>query len=165
MDDPFTTPKHAREPALDLDTPPALTRPSTSPIQLKRTLEARLAETRKRLDGAGQLGKDLVKQKEEIEARLKELAELEASGGHIDTKLERKLAELEKDYNEVGRETSRALLTNKIMAAGASPHGAGSSVRCPPLLSLCCCSCCFLLFFFLPPPAIYCLQLILTAAC
>ncbi|KAF8248124.1 hypothetical protein K440DRAFT_650023 [Wilcoxina mikolae CBS 423.85] len=120
MEDPFTTPKHAREPALDLDAPPILARPSTSPAQLKRTLQAHLAETRKRLDGAGQLGKDLVKQEEEIEARLRELEE---SGGKIDPELKRKLAELEKEYNEVGRETSRALLTNKIMnTGGASPH-------------------------------------------
>jgi hypothetical protein len=125
MDDPFTTPKHAHEPVLNLDAPPILARPSTSPTQLKRTLEAHLAETRKRLDGAGQLGKDLVKQEEEIEARLRELEE---SGGKINPELKRKLAELEKEYNEVGRETSRALLTNKIMnTGGASPHG--SNVR------------------------------------
>ncbi|KAA8900557.1 hypothetical protein FN846DRAFT_892067 [Sphaerosporella brunnea] len=124
MDDPFTTPKHVREPpALDFDSPPILTRPNTSPEQLKRTLQAHLAETRKRLDGAGQLGRDLVKQEEEIEARLKELEEC---GGRIDPELKRKLAELEKEYNEVGRETARALLTNKIMG-GASPHAPPSS--------------------------------------
>jgi hypothetical protein len=129
MDDPFTTPsKHSRDaPALDFDSPPILTRPATSPDQLKRTLQAHLAETRRRLDGAGQLGRDLVKQEEEIEARLKELEE---SGGRIDPELKRKLAELEKEYNEVGRETARALLTNKIMG-GASPHGA-PNVRCSP---------------------------------
>ncbi|KAI5856465.1 hypothetical protein BZA05DRAFT_332519 [Tricharina praecox] len=119
MDDPFTTPRMVRESTpLDLS-PPILTRPTTSPEQLKRTLQAHLAETRKRKDGAERLGEDLVKQEEEIEARLREL---EASGGKIDPELKRKLAELEKEYNEVGRETSRALLTNKIMSTGsASP--------------------------------------------
>jgi hypothetical protein len=133
MDDPFTTPKTVREQsALDFDSPPILTRPATSPEQLKRTLQAHLMETRKRLDGAGQLGRDLVKQEEEIEARLKEV---EQSGGKINPELKRKLAELEKEYNEVGRETARALLTNKIMG-GASPHG-GPNVRSVPSLRNC----------------------------
>jgi hypothetical protein len=129
MDDPFTTPnKHSREaPVLDFDSPPILTRPATSPDQLKRTLQAHLAETRRRLDDTGKLGRNLVQQEEEIEARLKELEE---SGGRIGPELRQKLADLEKDYNEVGRETVRALLTNKIMG-GASPHGA-PNVRCFP---------------------------------
>lgn len=142
MDDPFTTPnKHQRDNPDPLDSPSILMRPSTSPTQLKRTLQAHLAETRKRLEGAGQLGRDLVKQEEEIETRLREVS---ASGGKIDPELKRKLAELEKEYNSVGRETARALLTNKIMSTGAASPG-GSNVR--PVFVLwtertdACCSC------------------------
>jgi chromosome segregation ATPase len=121
MDDPFLSPRRgggdtsgsSSNVPLDLDAPPILTRATTSPAQLKRTLQAHLAETRKRLEGAGQLGKDLVKQEEEIESRLRELEE---SGGKIDPELKRKLAELEKEYNEVGRETTRAMLTNRVVA-------------------------------------------------
>jgi len=125
MDDPFTTPRTARESTpLDIS-PPILTRPDISPEQLKRTLQAHLAETRKRKDGAGQLGKDLAKQEGEIEARLRELEE---SSGKIGPELKRKLAELEKEYNEVGRETSRAMLTNKIMSTGGASPLNGSTV-------------------------------------
>jgi len=131
MDDPFTTPRTVRQSA-PLDSP--LTRPATSPEQLKRTLQAHLAETRKRKDGAGQLGKDLVKQEEEIEARLREL---DLSGDKVDPELKRKLAELEKEYNEVGRETSRALLTNKIMSTGGASPLNGSTVRIPDRVDAC----------------------------
>ena len=98
-----------------LDSSPLLARPNTTPIQLKRTLKAHLLETRKRLEGAGQLGRDLVKQEEEIRARLNELDA--SDGDKVDPELKRKLAELEKEYNSVGRDTARALLTNKIMSA------------------------------------------------
>lgn len=125
-EDPFITPKtSARERGGGLDTPPVLTLPTTSPSQLKRTLQAHLSETQKRLDGAAQLGNDLMKQSEEIEARLKELEE---SGENVTPELKGKLADLEKEYNEVGRETARALLTNKIMGGGTSPYGQGQNV-------------------------------------
>lgn len=119
MDDPFLSPRRgggdtsSSSVPLDLDAPPILTRATTSPAQLKRTLQAHLAETRKRLEGAGQLGKKLVQQEEDIESRLRELEE---SGGKIDSGLKDKLAALEKDYNDVGRETTRAMLTNRVVA-------------------------------------------------
>jgi hypothetical protein len=130
MEDPFTTPKPAQEQTLSLDPPPVLALPTHSPAQVKRTLEAHLAETQKRLEGAVQLGKDLVKQEGEIQTRLREVEE---SGDHFNPELKTKLLALEKEYNEVGRETTRALLTNKVVTGatgggGPSPLG-GSNVR------------------------------------
>lgn len=119
MDDPFTTPSRST----NLDTPHLLSLPSSSPSQIKRTLEAHLQEINKRIETAGNLGRALLSQQQEYEARIKELEE---GGNMVDPELKKKLMDLEKEYNEVGRESARAVLTNKIMGSGTSPYGAGN---------------------------------------
>lgn len=118
-DDPFTTPS------------PVVTLPSASPSQLRRQLESQLTETRKRLESAGQLGRDLVEQEKQISERLEEL---KAAGEEVDPDLRRRLEVLEKEYNDVGRGTARALLTSRVVGERErSPLGArtqGSNVSC-----------------------------------
>ncbi|KFY43889.1 hypothetical protein V494_01765 [Pseudogymnoascus sp. VKM F-4513 (FW-928)] len=83
--------------------------PTTSPEQAKRALEAHLAETERRIRDASKLGTTLVQQRKELADRLKEI-EKEKDEGEITPELRQKLVEIEKEYNEVGRESARAFL-------------------------------------------------------
>lgn len=119
MDDPFTTPNRNA----NFDPSMILSLSSSSPGQLKRTLEAHLQEVNKRIENAGALGRKLLTQQQDIEANIRELEE---GGDSVDPELKKKLVDLEKEYIEVGREASRAALTSKVMTGGISPLGAGN---------------------------------------
>ena len=93
-----------------------------SPTQLKRALVARLEEVQKRLQGAGQLGESLVRQQRELQEKLKEVEAEAAKGGEISPELRLKLTALEKEYNEVHKESTRALISSKIHGGLDSPH-------------------------------------------
>lgn len=88
---------------------------ASSPAQAKRALEAHLAETEGRLEEASKLGTALVEQQRELSDKLKEV-ERQQDESEIGPELRRKLAELEKEYNDIGRETSRAFLAPKRQA-------------------------------------------------
>ncbi|EGY20912.1 anucleate primary sterigmata protein A [Verticillium dahliae VdLs.17] len=98
--------------------------PASSPGQAKRALEAHLAETERRMEEAGKLGTALVQQRKELAQRLKEVEKLQAEGDLTD-ELRTKLTEIEKEYNDVARETARAFLPKQRVpsneAAGGSP--------------------------------------------
>ncbi|KAM0279026.1 hypothetical protein ACHAQH_004808 [Verticillium albo-atrum] len=98
--------------------------PASSPGQAKRALEAHLAETERRMEEAGKLGTALVQQRKELAERLKEVDKLQAESDLTD-ELRSKLAEIEKEYNDVARETARAFLPKQRVpsneAAGGSP--------------------------------------------
>jgi hypothetical protein len=103
--------------------------PAASPEQAKRALEAHLAETEKRIQDASKLGTTLVNQRKELAERLKEV-EKQQSEGDITPELRQKLVEIEKEYNEVGRESARAFLpksrvSSSEMAAGSPFAGEG----------------------------------------
>lgn len=83
--------------------------PNTSPEQAKRALSAHLAETERRISEAGRLGNYLVQQRKDLADRLKEV-EQQQSDGDITPELRQKLVEIEREYNEVGRESARAFL-------------------------------------------------------
>ncbi|OBT58179.1 hypothetical protein VE04_01277 [Pseudogymnoascus sp. 24MN13] len=83
--------------------------PTTSPEQAKRALEAHLAETERRIRDASKLGTTLVQQRKELADRLKEI-EKEQDEGEITPELQAQLVDIEKEYNEVGRERARAFL-------------------------------------------------------
>ncbi|PGH05261.1 hypothetical protein AJ80_08369 [Polytolypa hystricis UAMH7299] len=85
---------------------------SSSPSQVKRALEAHLAETERRLQDASKLGTALVQQQKELADKLKEI-ERQHDEAEIGPNLRRKLADLEKEYNEIGRETARVSLGPK----------------------------------------------------
>ncbi|KAI9036501.1 putative nuclear migration protein (ApsA) [Aspergillus affinis] len=94
---------------------------ASSPAQAKRALEAHLAETERRLEEASKLGTALIEQQRELEEKLKEV-EQQQEEGQIGPDLRRKLADLEREYNEIGRETARAFLAPKRLAGGDEAH-------------------------------------------
>lgn len=98
-----------------------------SPDQAKRALQAHLSETNRRLQEASVLGKALVQQKQELEDRMKEVDE-QQTNNDIGPELRRRLAEIEKEFNEVGRETARAFLPKSRVPSGETDAGAGASV-------------------------------------
>ena len=97
--------------------------PTTSPDQAKRALEAHLAETERRIQDASKLGTTLVQQRKDLAERLKEV-EKQQNEGDITPELRQKLVEIEKEYNEVGRESARAFLPKSRVSSsemGGSP--------------------------------------------
>ncbi|KAL0937919.1 anucleate primary sterigmata protein a [Colletotrichum truncatum] len=96
-----------------------------SPDQAKRALQAHIADTERRLDEAGKLGTALVQQRKELAERLKEVEDLQTEG-ELTPDLRAKLVEIEKEFNDVARETARAFLPKQRVpsneAAGGSPY-------------------------------------------
>ncbi|KAK8202181.1 hypothetical protein M8818_005707 [Zalaria obscura] len=86
-----------------------------SPSQAKRALEAHLKDTERRIQEASKLGSSLLHQRKELSARLKEV-EQHKDENEIGPELRQKLAELEKEYTEVGRESARAFLPKSRIA-------------------------------------------------
>ncbi|WEW56408.1 hypothetical protein PRK78_001851 [Emydomyces testavorans] len=84
-----------------------------SPPQVKRALEAHLAETERRLQETSKLGTALVEQQRELSDKLKEV-ERQQADDEIGPDLRQRLNELEKEYNEIGRETARVALGPKL---------------------------------------------------
>lgn len=108
--------------------------PTTSPDQAKRALEAHLAETERRIDEASKLGTTLVQQRKDLAERLKEV-EKQQSEGDITPELRQKLVEIEKEYNEVGRESARAFLPKVRVSSNemaGSPFAGDSNVMLIP---------------------------------
>ena len=122
--------------------------PNASPAQARRALEAHLAETDRRMEEAGRLGTALVAQRKELEERLQEVAN-QQEDSQLSEELKQRLADIEKEYNEVARESARAFLPKPRVpsneATGGShtaPDGKGGRVRLrtsheglPPLLT------------------------------
>jgi hypothetical protein len=99
---------------------------SGSPAQAERALQAHLAETTRRLQETSQLGNALVQQRKELEDRLREVAE-QKQANDIGPELRLKLVELEKEYNEVGRETARAFLPKSRASSGEANTTSGAA--------------------------------------
>ena len=83
--------------------------PSSSPGQAKKALEAHLAETDRRLSEASKLGTTLVDQRQKLSARLREV-ESQQNRQELGPELRQRLVDIEKEYNELGRESARAFL-------------------------------------------------------
>ncbi|OQE40003.1 hypothetical protein PENCOP_c006G06876 [Penicillium coprophilum] len=98
---------------------------ASSPAQAKRALEAHLVETERRLEEASRLGTALIDQQRQLSEQLKEV-EQQQNEGEIGPDLRRKLADLEKEYNEIGRESARAFLAPKRLAGGADDAQLGT---------------------------------------
>ncbi|OJD35064.1 anucleate primary sterigmata protein a [Diplodia corticola] len=80
-----------------------------SPSQAKLALEAHLQETERRLQEASQLGTVLVQQRKELSDRLKEIS-VQQDATEIGPDLRAQLVELEREFNEVGKDTARAFI-------------------------------------------------------
>jgi septal ring factor EnvC (AmiA/AmiB activator) len=87
-----------------------------SPDQAKHALESHLAETEKRIQEASKLGTALVQQRKELADRLKDV-EKQQSDAEISPELQQKLSDIEREYNEVGRESARAFLPKSRMSS------------------------------------------------
>ncbi|KAF9894085.1 hypothetical protein FE257_009058 [Aspergillus nanangensis] len=107
---------------------------ASSPAQAKRALEAHLAETERRLEEASKLGTALIGQQKSLEDKLKEV-EQQQEAGQVGPDLRRKLADLEQEYNEIGRQTARAFLAPKRLAGDDGPLGTPSIDAKSPLAS------------------------------
>lgn len=98
---------------------------ASSPAQAKRALEAHLAETERRLEEASKLGTALIDQQRQLEEQLKQV-EQQQDEGEMGPELRQKLADLEREYSEIGRETARAFLAPKRLAGGAEEAQPGT---------------------------------------
>ncbi|KAL4900197.1 anucleate primary sterigmata protein A [Aspergillus multicolor] len=132
MDDPFvTSPEGVRIPQSTNQYSPfdaqLFNLDASTPAQAKRALEAHLAETERRLEEASKLGTALVEQRKDLEDRLKDV-EQQQEEGQIGEDLRRKLADLEREYNEIGQETARAFLAPKRHVSGDDGHLATPSL-------------------------------------
>ncbi|KAL8921800.1 MAG: hypothetical protein Q9208_005557 [Pyrenodesmia sp. 3 TL-2023] len=104
--------------------------PSSSPSHAKKALESHLAETERRLQEASKLGTTLVEQRQKISARLREV-ELQQNQDELAPELRQRLRDIEKEYNEVGRESARAFLGPKTEATSDSETPFGLNGKKP----------------------------------
>lgn len=107
---------------------------SSAPSQVKRALEAHLAETERRLQEASKLGTALVQQQKELSDKLKEV-EHQQQEGEIGPELRQRLAELEKEYNEIGRDSARVSLGPKIRGAAQDDANSTPVLEARPAVS------------------------------
>ncbi|KAH7309034.1 hypothetical protein B0I35DRAFT_90978 [Stachybotrys elegans] len=109
--DPFvsSTPAHNHHRYADFDEELFAAGPGTSPSQAKRALEAHLAETDRRLEEAGKLGTALVSQRKALAEQLQEVNKAQAEG-ELNPDLRRKLVDIEKDFNDLAKESARVFL-------------------------------------------------------
>ena len=96
--------------------------PGASPQQARRALEAHLHDTQRRMEEAGRLGTALVQQQKELTERLREVEQMEADG-EMDPELRKRLADIEKDFNEVARESARAFLPRQRVPSSEAAQG------------------------------------------
>ena len=78
-----------------------------SPAQVKRTVEAHLREIERQLQETQKLGTSLLQQQTDLSEKLKEVDEHQEE---VPVELRKRLAQLGKDHDDVGREVARALL-------------------------------------------------------
>ncbi|EPE04603.1 anucleate primary sterigmata protein a [Ophiostoma piceae UAMH 11346] len=103
--------------------------------QAKRALRAHLAETERRMAEAGRLGTSLVQQQKDLTEKLREVEGLQAES-ELSPELKKKLAELEKEYDDVARETARAFLPKQRIPSNestGSPEGKGGRRSLSPV--------------------------------
>ena len=91
---------------------------TSSPSQLKRTLQAHISETDRRLRDAQRLGTSLLEQQKELSQKLSEI-EAQEDLAEISPELQKRLAELEKEHNEVSRDIAKALLAPRARVVSA----------------------------------------------
>ncbi|KAK3336993.1 hypothetical protein B0T19DRAFT_57770 [Cercophora scortea] len=122
--DPFVTSpsgtSHARH--SNFDTQLFAMSPGATAEQVKRALEAHIRDTERRMEEAGRLGTTLVRQRKELADRLQEVKELE-SETDLNPELRHRLAEIEKDYNEVARDSARAFLPKQRLPSNETAQG------------------------------------------
>ncbi|QPH17393.1 hypothetical protein C2857_002247 [Epichloe festucae Fl1] len=96
--------------------------PGSSPTQARRALEAHLAETDRRLDEAGKLGTALVSQRKLLAEQLQQVQKLQVQG-ELDPGLRKKLVEIERDFNDLARESARVFLPKQRVPSNEAHAG------------------------------------------
>ncbi|POR32897.1 Anucleate primary sterigmata protein A [Tolypocladium paradoxum] len=96
--------------------------PGSSPTQAKRALEAHLAETDRRLDEAGKLGTALVSQRKALAEQLREVDKLQAEG-ELGPDLRKRLSEIEREFNDLARESARVFLSKQRVPSNETNSG------------------------------------------
>ncbi|KAI7366573.1 hypothetical protein KC328_g18452, partial [Hortaea werneckii] len=107
---------------------------ANSPSHARRALEAHLKDTDRRIQDASKLGTTLLQQRKELAARIKDVEQAQEDN-EMPADLRQKLSDLEKEYNEVGRESARAFLPRTRAAGGetgATPVALSGSGRESP---------------------------------
>ena len=128
--DPFTidqTPSRPSQSALrhsSFDTQLfALNHPSSSPAQAKKALEEHLAETDRRIQETSKLGTTLVQQRSSLNQRIRDV-ETQGQGEKITPELREKLKQIEREYQEIGRQSAKTFLAPR---AGSPAPGESSN--------------------------------------
>lgn len=109
-----------------------------SPSQAKRTLEAHIADTDRRIQEASKIGTNLVDQKQQLAFQLKELDQQQGSS-EISHDLRQKLIDLEKEVTETSKESARAFIPRSRDISGdaanpsATPTGITADGRPAPV--------------------------------
>jgi hypothetical protein len=133
--DPFTpsprAPSHGSMRYASFDNEQFSTFSTSSPSQARRALEAHLKDTDRRIQDASKLGSTLLQQRKDLAARLKEVEEL-SKDNDVPVELQQKLTALEKEYNDIGRESARAFLPKSKPVPGDGPAVYSSSGRESP---------------------------------
>ncbi|KAK4102755.1 hypothetical protein N658DRAFT_551220 [Parathielavia hyrcaniae] len=119
--DPFMSPAgptHLRH--SNFDTHLFALAPGSSAEQVKRAIQAHLRDTERRMEEAGKLGTALVQQQKQLTEKLREVEQLQ-SEAELAPELRQRLVEIEKDYNEVARDSARALLPKQRVPSNEAP--------------------------------------------
>lgn len=111
-----------------------------SPSSARRALEAHLKDTDRRIQDASRLGSTLVQQRRDLAAKLQEVEQMQQDG-EVPDDLRNRLAELEREYNEIGQDTARAFLPRgRIASETAGPDASsvisGSGRESPTKMSM-----------------------------
>jgi len=112
----------------------ALNHSSSSPAQAKKALEAHLVETDRRIQETSKLGTTLVKQRQNLSQRLRDVGSQEEDS-QITPELRQKLTDIEREYNEVGRQSARAFLGPRSVSTSGgegTPFALDGRVRPDP---------------------------------
>lgn len=124
--DPFSSPGPAHQRYSEFNSQLFALNSDITPDRAKRALEAHLAETERRIQDASKLGTTLVQQRKDLADKLKEV-ETQQGESDITPELRQKLADIEKEYNDVGRETARTFMPRSRVPSGeigaGSPYG------------------------------------------
>ena len=129
VNDPFSGTPHATSAAMrfaPFDTEHSSLYSTGSPSQAKRALEAHLKDTDRRIQDASRLGTTLVQQRKDLAARLKDVEQVQHDN-EVPTDLRKKLADLEKEYNEIGKESARAFLPKTRVSSTGDVTGTPSA--------------------------------------
>ena len=131
LHDPFTSSEPRQQAAHHrystyLDTDSFGSEVTASPSQARRTIQAHLAETERRLQDTHKLGTTLLQQQTELTEKLKEV-ERQPDDTELPADLRQRLLDLGKEHDDVGKEIARAMLAPRSRVVSAEEASAQDS--------------------------------------